>query len=272
MDVSIVEVGPRDGLQNEPTLFSVEEKLGFIKNLIGAGLGEIEVASFVSAKWVPQMADATELWKVLPPGGKFSALVPNVRGLERAIESGVDRIAVFTAASDAFTRHNVNMSLPDSLASIGEIVSLFRAQSEMGFVRAYVSTAFECPYSGKVPVAQVLPVVEEMIRIGADDICIGDTIGRAGPKEVRDLGVALIGVSDPSRYSFHFHDTNGTALANVWAALDLGFRRFDLSLGAVRLLNGRGPGLPEPGDRGNLGTDREGAICKSTGRLSSSCQ
>lgn len=245
--VRIVEVSPRDGLQNEPTAIPTAVKAQLIADLRGAGLAEIEVASFVSPKWVPQMADAAELWPMLPQGGLYSALVPNAKGLERALETGVERIAVFTAASDAFVQHNIGMSLADSLATFADVVAAFRDRRPTGWVRGYVSTIFECPYAGRIAPAQVASVVGRLVELGVDEISLGDTIGVGAPREVRALHDA-IGLPG-AQVAWHFHDTRGTAVANVSAALDLGYHAFDASAGGLG-------GCPyAPGAGGNLATE-----------------
>jgi hydroxymethylglutaryl-CoA lyase len=243
--IRIVEVGPRDGLQNEPTPLSLETKLAFIRALADSGLREIEATSFVSPKWVPQLADAGELYSKLPPGALYSALVPNLKGLERALASGVERIAVFTAASDAFTQKNINMTVEESLGLFGEVVAEFHRVKPEGWVRGYVSTAFECPYAGKVSPSATLVVANRLLQMGVDEVSLGDTIGVAVPAEVRTLAADL----PRERVAWHFHDTRGTAIANVAAALDLGFAAFDSSAGGLG-------GCPyAPGAGGNLATE-----------------
>jgi hydroxymethylglutaryl-CoA lyase len=258
--MTIVEVGPRDGLQNEKTPIPTDVKLRFIADLATAGLQEIEATSFVSPKWVPQLGDAAELWPQLPPGPLFSALVPNAKGLERAMEVGVVRIAVFTAASDAFTQKNINMTIEQSLEIYRDMFTLFRGVGvppaitqaagtpTSGWIRAYVSTAFECPYAGKIEPAKVAEVTNHLFELGADEVSLGDTIGVAVPKEVRALAREL-GSAAKGRIAWHFHDTNGTAIANVSAALEEGFTRFDASAGGLG-------GCPyAPGAGGNLATE-----------------
>ena len=246
--VRIVEVGPRDGLQNESSTIPTELKLSFIRALQDAGLEEIEATSFVSPKWVPQLADASELWPQLP-AGSFSALVPNMRGLESALSLGVERIAVFTAASDEFTQRNINMSVEESLRRFAEVIERFRSTQARGWVRAYVSTAFECPYSGRVAPSQVVAVCERLWALGVDQISLGDTIGVGVPAEVRALTGALAGSVPKAALAYHFHDTRGTAIANVAAALEDGIHTFDSSAGGLG-------GCPyAPGAGGNLATE-----------------
>lgn len=244
--IRIIEVGPRDGLQNEPVPIPTEIKAEFIRGLVEAGLQEIEATSFVSPKWVPQLADAAELWPLLPPGALYSALVPNARGLDRALDCGVDRIAVFTAASDAFTQKNINMSVDESLAVFSEVVQAFRAARSDGWVRGYVSTAFECPYAGRIEPAQVLDVARRLLALGVDEISIGDTIGVAVPAEVQQLTTALLAEVPVERLAYHFHDTRGTAIANVAQAMEQGVLAFDSSaagLGGCPYAKGAGGNL-----------------------------
>ncbi|MCC7229136.1 MAG: hydroxymethylglutaryl-CoA lyase [Fimbriimonadaceae bacterium] len=249
MNVRIVEVGPRDGLQNERTPIPTEAKVAFIAALLNAGLKEIEATSFVSPKWVPQLADAAELWPLLPPGGLYSALVPNGKGLDRAISVGVSRIALFTAASDAFTQKNINMSITESLGAFREVMETFRSSTPGGFVRGYVSTAFQCPYAGIVEPSEVIRVSSKLLALGVDEISIGDTIGAASPREVRDLTRLLLEEFPAEKIAMHFHDTHGTAIANVDAALELGITAFDSSAAGLG-------GCPyAPGAAGNLATD-----------------
>ncbi len=249
-DVRIYEVGPRDGLQNEGQPIATESKLRFIALLADAGLREIEATSFVSPRAIPQLADADDLMRALDrrPGVRYPTLVPNVRGLERAEAAGVDAVCVFTAASEAFTSANINMSIAESIDAFRPVID--RARERGWWTRAYVSTAFGCPYQGEVGEAAVVAVAQELLGLGVDELSIGDTIGVAGPADVRRVVGALqtagIGVD---RLAMHFHDTRGTALANVHAALDMGVRCFDSSTGGTG-------GCPyAPGAAGNLATE-----------------
>src|SRR2546423_2690988 len=247
--IRIVEVGPRDGLQNESTPIPTHVKLEFIQNLIQAGITEIEATSFVSPKWVPQLADAQELWPQLPPGPLYSALVPNEKGLQRAQDLKVNRIAVFTAASDAFTQKNINMSVEQSLESFKQIIHTFRQHVPHGWVRAYVSTAFECPYAGKIDPQQTTNVAIKLLEMNVDEISISDTIGVAVPHEVEILTEKLLKEIPKDRLAYHFHDTRGTAIANVAKALEMGITTFDSSAGGLG-------GCPyAPGAGGNLATE-----------------
>ncbi len=246
MSVRIVEVGPRDGLQNEATPIPLATKVAFIERLLSAGLSEIEATSFVSPKWVPQLADAADLWPLLPAGGLYSALVPNERGLDRALDLGVDRIAVFTAASDAFTTKNIGMSIAESFEVFARVIDRFRGTYPQGFVRGYVSTAFECPYAGRIEPSKTVEVASRLIELGCDEVSIGDTIGVAAPTEVRRLTPILKDAIPVDRIAYHFHDTRGTAIANVAEALEHGVRSFDSSaagLGGCPYAKGAGGNL-----------------------------
>ncbi len=259
-DVRIYEVGPRDGLQNETAPIPTEAKLRFIELLADAGLREIEATSFVSPKAIPQLADAGELMSRLErrPGMRYPVLVPNSRGLERAEGAGAEAVCVFTAASEPFTRANINMTIAESIDAFKPVLA--RARERGWWTRGYVSTAFGCPYQGDVGEAAVVGVALQLLELGVEELSIGDTIGVAGPADVRRVVRALLGAGiDAERLAMHFHDTRGTALANVSAAIDLGIRCFDASTGGTG-------GCPyAPGAAGNLATedlvymlDREG--------------
>jgi len=256
LSVRIVEVGPRDGLQNEPVPIPTQAKADFVRALAASGLREIEVSSFVSPKAVPQLADASDLFGSLSEwrrsegtGVKLSALVPNQKGLERALQAGVDRIAVFTAASDEFARRNIGMDVEGSIAAFREVVSEFRQAVPSGWVRGYVSTAFECPYEGRIDPARTAEVAAKLLEIGVDEVSVGDTIGVAAPAEVRKLTRALLAAIPRERLAYHFHDTRGTAIANVAAAMDMGIQAFDSSAAGLG-------GCPfAPGAGGNLATE-----------------
>lgn len=252
--IRVVEVGPRDGLQNEATFVPTEIKAQFIAALAGAGVQQIEATSFVSPKWVPQLADAAELWNLLPSGSQnsfhlYSALVPNEKGLERAISVGCKQVALFTAASNSFTQKNINMTVEESLRIFQQLMTQFLDQVPDGRVRAYVSTAFQCPYEGLISPETVVSVVRRLVEMGADEVSIGDTIGVASPREVHRLNERLFDEVAQPRIAYHFHDTNGTAVANVAAALDWGVETFDSSAGGLG-------GCPyAPGAGGNLATE-----------------
>jgi hydroxymethylglutaryl-CoA lyase len=236
----IVEVSPRDGLQNEAICVPTAQKVTLIENLLTAGLKEIEFGSFVSPKWVPQMADSSEFFALLPKGGIYSALVPNLKGLEKANELGVNRIALFTAASDAFTQKNINMTVQESLEVFREIRAGYK-----GFVRGYVSTIFECPYAGLIKPEQVREVVDALFELGVDEVSLGDTIGVGVPSEVQKLMIELEGLPK-NKIVWHFHDTRGTAIANVAATLEKGYWAYDSSaagLGGCPYAKGAGGNL-----------------------------
>ncbi|MBI4716651.1 MAG: hydroxymethylglutaryl-CoA lyase [Planctomycetes bacterium] len=247
--VRIIEVGPRDGLQNEPLPIPTERKVEFIRRLADAGLRQIEVTAFVHPHAVPQLVDAEELVHRLPRpyGVEFSALVPNHRGLERALESGLRRIAVFTAASETFTKKNINMTIRQSLEVFGSVVSAARAAGATA--RGYVSTAFVCPYEGEVDEERVRGVVERLLAMGVDEVAVSDTIGAAVPTDVIRVVEHLLRTVPGERLALHFHDTRGTALANVYAGLQLGIGTYDSSAGGLG-------GCPfAPGAAGNLATE-----------------
>lgn len=247
--VRIVEVGPRDGLQNEPGIIRTEDKLAFIEKLAESGLAQIEITSFVHPKRVPQLADAMEIAQgVLPhPDVVYSALVPNMKGLERAMEAGIKRIAVFTAASETFTQKNINMSIQESLAAFQPIVVSALAQGMT--VRGYVSTGFVCPYEGDISKEKVCDVSKALYDMGVDEISLGDTIGAAAPTDVFETVGYLLKSIPAERLALHFHDTFGTALANVVAGLGLGIITYDASAGGLG-------GCPyAPGASGNLATE-----------------
>jgi hydroxymethylglutaryl-CoA lyase len=259
-EVRVYEVGPRDGLQNEDAPIPTAAKLRFIDLLADAGLREIEATSFVAPKAIPQLADADELMAGLGrrAGVRYPVLVPNARGMARAEAAGADALCVFTAASEPFTRANINMSIGESIDAFRPVVT--RARELRWWTRGYVSTAFGCPYQGRVGEAAVVGVAQQLLDLGVNELSIGDTIGVAGPADVRRVLGALLGAGTrPDRLAMHFHDTRGTALANVAAALELGIRCFDASTGGTG-------GCPyAPGAAGNLATedlvyllDREG--------------
>ena len=248
--VRVYEVGPRDGLQNEATPVPTATKARFIELLAAAGLREIEATSFVAPRAIPQLADADELFANLEraPGVRYPVLVPNERGLLRAEAAGVDAIAVFTAASDAFTLANIGMTVEASFTAFEPVLS--RAGDLGWWRRAYVSTAFGCPYTGRVEPQRAIDVAVRLVELGADEVCFGDTIGVGVPSEVAVVtGLAVEAGIPLDRIAFHFHDTRGTALANVAAGLDAGVRCFDSAAGGTG-------GCPyAPGAAGNLATE-----------------
>lgn len=249
--VRVVEVGPRDGLQNEKALIPTPQKIQFIHMLADAGLPVVEATSFVSPRAIPQLSDASEVMLGLTrrPSTSYPVLVPNVKGMERALAAGVRAIAVFTAASESFTRHNINTTIDESLANFRPVVALARQNGVA--VRGYISTVFGCPYEGKVEVAQVLHVARALLEMGVGELSLGDTIGVATPNQVVDVIDLLVndGSIPVSQLAVHFHDTRGTALANVLVALQLGISIVDSSAGGLG-------GCPyAPGAAGNLATE-----------------
>jgi isopropylmalate/homocitrate/citramalate synthase len=248
--VRIYEVGPRDGLQNEATPISIEAKVGYVERLVAAGLREIEATSFVSPRAIPQLADADALLARLPAvaGVRYPVLVPNERGMARAEAAGAEALAVFTAATDAFTEHNIGMTIDESLEAFSPVLD--RAATLGWWRRGYVSTAFGCPYTGAVDPHAAVTVAERLLDLGVDEVCFGDTIGVGVPVQVDALVEAATGAGIRlDQMAFHFHDTRGTALANVVAALELGIRTFDSSTGGTG-------GCPyAPGAAGNLATE-----------------
>ena len=248
--VRIYEVGPRDGLQNEGTPVPLETKRRFIELLADAGLREIESTSFVSPRALPQLADADELMTGLERRAavRYPVLVPNERGMGRAVAAGVDAIAVFTAASDPFTERNIGMTVDASLDTLAPVLA--RARDLGWWRRAYVSTAFGCPYTGRVDPARVVDVGRRLLDLGADEICFGDTIGVGVPDQVAELVALAEAYGIPvEQQAYHFHDTRGTALANVAMGLAAGIRCFDSSAGGTG-------GCPyAPGAAGNLATE-----------------
>jgi isopropylmalate/homocitrate/citramalate synthase len=247
--VTVVEVGPRDGLQNEAVRLDVQTRIAFVNALAAAGLPVIEAAAFVSPRWVPQMADAAAVMTGITRrrGVRYPALVPNLQGLADALEAGVVEVAIFAAASETFSLRNINASIRESLGRYAEVAR--RAREAGVRMRAYLSTAFGCPYEGPVPVSQVVEVASRLRETGAYQIAISDTIGVAHPGQVWDVLAALTRHMDVSDLALHFHDTRGTALANVLAGLQAGVTTFDSSAGGLG-------GCPyAPGAAGNLATE-----------------
>lgn len=247
--VTIVEVGPRDGLQNEPTPVPIEAKLEFIRLLAESGLPQIEATSFVHPKWVPQLADSDELCRRLTPreGVDYSFLVPNLKGLERALAANLKQIAVFTAASETFSQKNTNRSIAESLRELEQVVQ--RARQAGMRVRGYVSTAFVCPYEGDIEPGKVREVSEQLLGFGVQELSIGDTIGAAVPRDVERTVGRLLESIPAEKLALHLHDTYGTALANVYCGLQLGISVYDSSAGGLG-------GCPyAPGASGNLATE-----------------
>jgi hydroxymethylglutaryl-CoA lyase len=247
--VTVYEVGPRDGLQNEQLSVPTDAKISYIEMLSASGLSFIEATSFVSPKAVPQLADAAEVMQGIKrqPGVRYPVLVPNTKGLERALDAGVTDVAVFTAASESFTRANINATIDESIENFRPVVAL---ASERGVkVRGYVSTAFGCPYEGKVAPARVKEVAIRLFELGVWQVSIGDTIGVGTPNQVPEVLGPILREVEPGMVAVHFHDTRGTALANVLAALQMGITTVDSSSAGLG-------GCPyAPGASGNLATE-----------------
>ncbi len=244
--IRIVEVGPRDGLQNIKQIIPTEAKIAFIDALSDTGLDEIEVSSFVSPKWVPQLADAEEVFKGIKrnPAVTYVALVPNEKGLERAIAVKANKIAVFTAASETFNQKNINATIRESVERFKPVV-----EKSPFPVRGYVSTAFYCPYEGKIAPNAVKNVIEMLLDIGCDEISISDTIGKADQDEVAELLDVTLPICPAEKTAMHFHDTFGQAVQNAERAYEMGIRVFDASAGGIG-------GCPfAPGAPGNVSTE-----------------
>ncbi len=247
--VQVVEVGPRDGLQNEHGQVTTADKVEFVDRLTAAGLSVIEVGAFVSRKWVPQMADTDDVFDAITrrPGTRYPALVPNLIGLERARDADVSEIAIFGAASETFSRKNINQTIEESFATFKQVCDHARQWGIL--VRGYLSTCFGCPYEGSVPVARVAALAARLLDLGVFEVVLSDTIGVAHPGQVGEV-VGAVAARVPSEHlALHFHDTRGTALANVLMALHLGIYTFDASAGGLG-------GCPyAPGATGNLATE-----------------
>jgi isopropylmalate/homocitrate/citramalate synthase len=247
--VTVVEVGPRDGLQNEKVLVSTADKIEFVNRLTEARLPVIEVSAFVSPKWVPQMADAAEVFAGIRrrEGTRYTALVPNLAGLDRALTAGVTEIAVFAASTETFSRKNINQSIDDSLVGYRQVCD--RASALGLRVRGYLSTAFGCPFEGPVAPERVAEVAARLADLGVFEVAVSDTIGIAHPGQVPRVLDAVLARLQVQKIALHFHDTRGTALANVMAALPFGVATFDASAGGLG-------GCPyAPGAAGNLASD-----------------
>ncbi len=231
--VKLVEVGPRDGLQNETQTIPASTKVAFIDRLSSTGLSVIEATSFVSPKAIPQLADAEEVFARINrhPGVAYPVLVPNEKGLERALDAGVREIAVFTAASETFTRKNINCSIAESLTRFEPVVK--RARDEGMWVRGYLSTVIGCPYEGLIAPAQAAAVAAELNVLGVNELSLGDTIGVGTPRQVHSLIEAVAAKVPIERLAVHFHDTYGQALTNVVAALELGITIMDASVAGL---------------------------------------
>lgn len=231
--VQIKEVGPRDGLQNEKAFIETADKIAFIDALSNTGLDYIEVTSFVHPKWIPQLADAVEVLKAIKRNKDitYAALVPNSKGLERALETGVDEVSVFMSASEGHNQSNINKSIDDTFPILQEVVEGALAAGKS--VRGYISTVIACPYDGYTKPAQVMYVAEKLLAMGVTEISLGDTIGVGVPTQVDALLTDMLTSFRPEQLAMHFHDTRGTALANVVASLQHGITKFDSAIGGL---------------------------------------
>ncbi|GAA0462211.1 hydroxymethylglutaryl-CoA lyase [Alkalibacillus silvisoli] len=247
--VQIKEVGPRDGLQNEKQLIHTEDKINWINQLSESGLSYIEITSFVHPKWIPQLKDAVEVAKSIKrkEGVTYGALVPNMKGLERALEADVDEVSIFMSASESHNQNNINKSISDTYPVLREVVD--EAKQAGKSVRGYVSTVFGCPYDGAVDENQVIDVCHNLFDMGIDELSLGDTIGVANPVQVNQVLTKMEAHFSKEQLALHFHDTRGMALANTLIALQLGYHTFDSSLGGLG-------GCPyAKGASGNVATD-----------------
>ncbi|SDF64321.1 hydroxymethylglutaryl-CoA lyase [Paenibacillus sp. cl6col] len=247
--VTIKEVGPRDGLQNEKVFVATEDKIAWINQLSRTGITSLEITSFVNPKWIPALADAAEVAKGIErmPGITHSALVPNRQGLERALETDVDEVAVFMSASETHNQRNINKSINATFPILHEVVQA--AHSAGKSVRGYVSTVFGCPYEGPISIDEVIRVSETLFEMGIGELSLGDTIGIANPKQVEDVLEMMLKRFDAEKLTLHFHDTRGTALANILASMNMGITTFDASVGGLG-------GCPyAPGASGNVASE-----------------
>ncbi|HEX8750984.1 MAG TPA: hydroxymethylglutaryl-CoA lyase [Nitrospira sp.] len=258
--IRIIEVGPRDGLQNERDIVSTEDKVSFVNALSRTGVGEIEIGSFVSPHAILQLADSDEVFRKIErrPGVTYSALVPNERGFERARAAGIQKIAVFTAASETFTQRNIRCGIRESIDRFAPLVD--KAQRDGMSVRGYISTVTHCPFEGFIAPSRVVEVMQRLLQIGVHEISLGDTIGKATPTDVRRLLDEILPHIERSRLSLHFHDTYGMAVANVLTAwTDYDIEAFDTAAGGLG-------GCPyAPGAAGNAATEDVVYALKASG-------
>jgi hydroxymethylglutaryl-CoA lyase len=247
--VDIMEVGPRDGLQNESTLVETEAKIGMIEGLVDAGLKRVEITSFVNPRWIPPLADQAEVARGITrrDGVVYAALVPNLKGYENAVAAGMKEVGLVVSASETHNRKNINASTEETLTRYQELAQ--RARADGVVFRAYVSTAFGCPYEGAISAGRVADVATRLLALGAYEVSLGDTIGVASPKQIKDVLRAVALTIPVEKLGLHLHDTRGTALANVLCGLEQGVRSFDSSIGGLG-------GCPyAPGASGNLATE-----------------
>ena len=257
--VEIFEVGPRDGLQNEARMIPAAEKIALIDLLSRAGFQRIEVASFVSPKWVPQMADGAEVLAGITraPGVSYAALAPNMRGFEGAVAAGADEVAIFGSASEGFSQANINCSISESLARFAPVAEAAKVGNVK--LRGYVSCVTDCPYDGPTPPEKVAEVTAALLAMGCYEISLGDTIGQGRPETVAAMLRAVLKVAEPGQLAGHFHDTSGRALANIDVALEHGLRVFDAAVGGLG-------GCPyAPGAAGNVATEAVAAHLVAAG-------
>ena len=260
--IRIVEVGPRDGLQNEKTILSTADKFSFIQMLTEAGLAAIETTSFVKAPAIPQMADAHDLYtqvanKLGNSGASYPCLVPNMHGLEDALSVGVKEIAIFSATSDTFTKKNVNATVRETFERMAPVVA--EAKKHGLRVRAYISMAYGCPYEGDIPLSKLAKVVEDFMKLDVYEVSIGDTIGIASPRQVSESLKVLVPQFGASKLAMHFHDTRGMALTNILKSIEAGILTFDASAGGLG-------GCPyAKGATGNVATEDVWYLCHSLG-------
>ena len=257
--VRIVEVGPRDGFQSIEQTIPTDAKIQFINTLSEAKLPEIEVTSFVSAKWIPQLADAQEVSTEIIRDSNilYTALIPNIKGLERALDANYSSVAVFTAASDTFSQKNINCSIKESITRFQKMKTSFQDNNMR--VRGYISTVWVCPYEGQMEPENVLPVIDALLELGIDEISLGDTIGKAKPDDVRNTLDLILSLHDANQFALHFHDTYNHALENIRVGLEYGISTFDSSAGGVG-------GCPfAPGASGNVSTGSVLNLCKELG-------
>ena len=257
--VKIVEVGPRDGLQSQSQVMSSEDKINYIDLLSETGLQEIEVTSFVSPKWIPQLADAAEVSRSINrhPEIIYTALVPNFQGLQNAIKCQFRSVAVFTAASESFSQKNTNCSIDDSMTQFQDMRKLWEENDLR--VRGYISTMWHCPYEGPINIEPVIDVITKLFDLGINEISLGDTIGKANPNEVRHTLDTILNRWDPASFALHFHDTFGMAESNIIAGLEFGINTFDSSAGGIG-------GCPyAEGASGNIATEKVFSLCDSMG-------
>ena len=248
--VTLYEMGPRDGLQNEPDLIATQDKITLVDRLSDSGLKHIEVTSFVSPKWVPQMADAAQVLAAISrkPGVVYAALTPNIRGFENALAAGADEVAIFASASEGFSHANINCSIAQSIERFAPIMDAARDAGVRA--RGYVSCVTDCPYDGSVTPSAVADVAAKLMALGCYQVSLGDTIGAATPKKTTEMLTAVLTQVAAQNLAGHFHDTQGHAIDNIAVSLDMGLRDFDAAVGGLG-------GCPyAPGAQGNVATER----------------